>query len=168
MLHQTTLPKISSLHAPGLCSRTIRSLLMYTCFFLTSSLRIVSALSFNFFLFLDLNLVSDLVPGPARASTTCCQLRSLPSGSFFHRFTNRTHALQISPVRRSFSWKQSMKSSSYFLLSVNLELEQRKILDLLCDIGQDVLYIQQSIDDFTLQLQGFTRLEVLSRRYWRT
>jgi hypothetical protein len=35
--------------------------------------------------------------------------------------------LHISPERRSWSWKQSMKSSSYFLLSVNLELQQQKM-----------------------------------------
>ena len=52
------------------------------------------------------------------------QLRSLPAGSFFHLFTSSTQALHISPERRSWSWKQSMKSSSYFLLSVNLELQQ--------------------------------------------
>lgn len=37
------------------------------CFFLTT----LSGLSLNFLLFFALNFVSDLIPGPARASTTC-------------------------------------------------------------------------------------------------
>lgn len=53
---------------------------------------------------------------------TCFQLRSDPAGSFFHLLTKRTQALHISPCRGSANLKHFMKSSSYFLLSVNLEL----------------------------------------------
>jgi len=56
-------------------------------------------------------------------------------GNFFQRFTSKTQALQISPERRSRNWKHSMKSSSYFLLSVN-----RELLDL-------ALQMQQPADD---------------------
>jgi hypothetical protein len=83
----------------------------------------------------------DFMPGPARASTTCFQLRSDPAGSFFHLLTKRTQALHISPCRGSANLKHFMKSSSYFLLSVNLEL-----LDL-------ALQIQHPVDDlYTLGL----------------
>lgn len=62
--------------------------------------------------------LKDLVPGPARASTTCCQFRVVPEGNFFQRFTRRTQALQISPDRFSGVRKHLSNSGSYFLLSV--------------------------------------------------
>ena len=39
-----------------------------------------------------------------------------------YRFTNSTHALQISPPRGSERWKQLEKKSSYFPLDVKREL----------------------------------------------
>ena len=67
------------------------------------------------------DVLKDLVPGPALASTTCFQSLWVPGGSFFHLLTSRTHALQISPdllseheIRKHFS-----NSGSYFLESVN-------------------------------------------------
>lgn len=57
---------------------------------------------------------------------TCLQFLPEPAGNFFHRFTNSTQALHISPCRGVDSWKHSRKSSSYFLLSVNLELFVKK------------------------------------------
>jgi len=74
------------------------------------------------FSLLEVNL-RDLVPGPARASTTCRQLRDVPGGSFFHLFTNKTHALHISPDLFSVMQKHFSNSDSYFLLSVNRELD---------------------------------------------
>lgn len=67
--------------------------------------------------------LSDLVPGPALASTTCLQLRNVPGGSFFHLLTKSTQALQISPDRFSLILKHFSNSDSYFFESVNRELD---------------------------------------------
>lgn len=66
---------------------------------------------------------------------TCDQWRRFPSGKRLKRFTNKTHALQISPCRGSCNWKHSLKSVSYFLESV-----KRELLDL-------ALQMQQPCDD---------------------
>lgn len=79
---------------------------------------------------------------------TCFQWRLLPIGSFFHLFTSKTHALHISPLRCSSNWKHFTKSSSYFLLSVNLEL-----LDLALQIQQPV------VDRYTF---GLWKLNILA------
>ena len=67
--------------------------------------------------------LKDLVPGPARASTTWCQSLFVPVGNFFHRFTNSTQALHISPDRFSKMRKHFSNSDSYFLLSVKRDDE---------------------------------------------
>lgn len=54
---------------------------------------------------------------------TCFQFFALPEGSFFHRLTRSTQALQISPCLSSFNWKQPLNNNSYFDEDVNLELE---------------------------------------------
>lgn len=54
---------------------------------------------------------------------TCFQFFELPEGSFFHRLTRSTHALQISPCLFSFNWKQPLNNNSYLDEDVNLELE---------------------------------------------
>lgn len=51
------------------------------------------------------------------------QCRSLPGGKRLKRFTNKTQALQISPLRGVLNWKHSMKSVSYFFESVKRELK---------------------------------------------
>ena len=53
----------------------------------------------------------------------CFVLFFNPAGNFFHLFTSRTQALQISPDRVSCNPKQLWKSFSQRLLSVNRELE---------------------------------------------
>ena len=50
--------------------------------------------------------------GPALASTTWFQFFFDPAGNFFHLFTSRTQALQISPERVSCNPKQLWKSFS--------------------------------------------------------
>ena len=75
--------------------------------------------------FLILVLV-NLFPGPLRLLTTCAQCFSVVGGRFLHLLTIKTQALQISPDRESFSLKQFLKEFSYFPLSVNLELKERK------------------------------------------
>lgn len=59
----------------------------------------------------------------ALLSTTCFQFFELPGGSFFHRLTRSTQALQISPCLFSFSWKQPLNNNSYLDEDVNRELE---------------------------------------------
>lgn len=66
-------------------------------------------------------ILTDFVPGPALASTTCFQSLCVPGGNFFHLLTRRTHALHISPDLRSIVLKQRSNSGSYFLESVNLD-----------------------------------------------
>lgn len=70
-----------------------------------------------------LNLVMDFNPGPTLASTTWPQWRLLPGGRRLNRFTNKTQALQISPLRGISSWKHWIKSCSYFFESVKRELK---------------------------------------------
>lgn len=54
---------------------------------------------------------------------TCFQFFVLPSGSFDHLFTSKTHALQISPLRSSLTWKHPLNWDSYLVEAVNRELE---------------------------------------------
>lgn len=58
-----------------------------------------------------------------QSKLTWCQSRLVPMGNFFHLLTKRTQALQISPDLFSLIRKHFSNSGSYFLLSVNLELE---------------------------------------------
>ena len=73
--------------------------------------------------YLCLYLNTFLMPGPVLASTTWCQSLVVLAGNFFHLLTMRTQALQISPFLVSSNLKHPTQSSSYFLLSVNLELK---------------------------------------------
>ena len=100
--------------APGSALLSIASVFLATFFLLIFG---------NVFSFWSFGLWTFFTPGPIRASTTCAQSFSVSSGRFFHLFTMRTQALQTSPARTSDSLKQSGKCSSYFLLLVNLELE---------------------------------------------
>lgn len=59
----------------------------------------------------------------ALLSTTCFQFFELPGGSFFHRLTRRTQALQISPCLSSLNRKQPLNNNSYLVEDVNRELE---------------------------------------------
>lgn len=77
------------------------------------------------------------------------QFRSEPAGSFFQRLTSNTHALQISPWRGVASLKHSRKSSSYFLLSVNLELQTFISLELYCQRAGGLVPARFSLADAT-------------------
>jgi len=94
-----------------------------------SSTTVTSTSSFS----LLMALVRTLVL--ARASTTWPQWRCNPDGSLRKRLTNRTQALQMSPVRSSFRWKHGPKCDSYLFESVKRELyskeykEEEEIVD---------------------------------------
>ena len=92
-----------------------------------------------------------LFPGPLLLLTTWAQFFWVSSGRFLHLLTIKTQALQISPDREQFSRKQFLKESSYFPLSVNLELEEKIIYKFIfCII---IIIITIYLLDFALQMQ---------------
>lgn len=69
----------------------------------------IQIFSLNSFFFIEQFFFFQPQPQPL---LTWCQFLLDPGGSFFQRLTNRTHALQISPVRVSSIQKHFSKSGS--------------------------------------------------------
>merc|ERR1712038_1276919 len=93
------------------------------CFFFRIFSNFSSTISTLTTVFLTFLKVTLLPPGPSLELTTWPQSLSVSRGRFRHRFTIRTQALQMSPLRApSATLKQGEKALSYLPLSVNLEL----------------------------------------------
>lgn len=86
---------------------------LYTCFLLIfSGVSFSWSGGFGLVILPPFVLVTLLIPGPDLASTTWFQWRPLPAGNFMNLLTNRTQALQISPLRSSSKSKHFSKHGS--------------------------------------------------------